>query len=80
MILYFTGCSKQMKYLIDTDYVEDIYDEIETFFEEHKIQPHIIDLRQSPAGYELWFGSMSERFVIEGMDDNSASEFKAMYQ
>ena len=80
MRLYFTGCSKQMKFLIDTDYVEDIYDEIEAFFEEYKIRPHIIELRQVHAGYEIWFGSMSERFVIEGMDDNRASELKAMYQ
>jgi len=80
MRLYFTGCSKQMKFLIDTDYVEDIYDEIEAFFEEHKIRPHIIELRQAHAGYEIWFGSMSEKFVIEGMDDNSASKLKAMYQ
>lgn len=36
MFLYFTNDSKQRRNLAQTNYVEDIYDEIMAFFEEKK--------------------------------------------
>lgn len=79
MRLLFTNDSKQIRMLIVTDFVEDIYDEIEAFFEEHRIMPHIIDIREAVDGYELWFGSMSEHFIIEKMPESEMEELKAMY-
>lgn len=80
MRLLFTNCSKQKKLLIETDYIEDIYDEVEIFFEDHKIRPYYIDIRKTENAYEVWYGSMSERFIIEDMDDGDASILRGMYQ
>ena len=44
MLLYFTNNSKQNKILIETEYAEDVYDEIMAFFEEHGIRPHFVKI------------------------------------
>lgn len=83
MLLYFTNNSKQNKILLETDYVEDIYDEILTFFEEYHIYPHYIKVepvnrtayqyvgQEYQKNYEsvcrISFGSYSEFFYCEGI-------------
>lgn len=79
MILYFMNDSKQKKKLLESDYVEDIYDVMEAFFEEHRFRPHFI--RSSfEEGWKVTFGSMTECFVIEGYSETDIEEAKKFLQ
>lgn len=94
MLLYFTNNSKQNKILLETDYVEDIYDEILTFFEEYHIYPHYVKVepvdrtayqyvgKDYQMNYELVcrisFGSYSEFFYCEGI--MNVEELRLMFE
>lgn len=76
MILYFTNNSKQKKILIETDFVEDIYDVILAFFEDYKIRPHFIRFDSSCEECKITWDSLSEMFVCENIDENQVKELK----
>ena len=79
MILYFTNSSRQKKILADTDYVEDVYDEILGFFEYHKIKPHFIKLDKMDAGYKVCWNSQSEYFGCEGITADEVQTLKKLF-
>ena len=79
MLLYFTNNSKQKKVLIETDYVEDIYDEIMAFFEDYKIRPHLIEIRNEESGCSIGWESQSEFFICEGASNDDIDVLKQMF-
>lgn len=71
MVLFFENSSKQVKKLIESNYIEDLFDVIEDFFEEHKHRPHILRFVSDGRECRISFESGCEGFVI---DDIAASE------
>lgn len=65
MLLYFTNNSKQRKILIETDYVEDVYDEIQAFFEDYNIRPHFIGIVNGDNVCKISWNSQSEMIPKE---------------
>lgn len=80
MLLYFTNDSKQKKILIESDYVEDIYDEIQAFFEEHHIRPHFINVVSDVKGCIISWNSQTEKFVCEGIAKEQVEELKILLE
>lgn len=74
MILYFTNDSKQKKKLLETDYVEDIFDEITAFFEEHHFRPHFLQVQKYEGEPRIVFGSMTEYFGVMDVSEADAKE------
>lgn len=79
MLLFFTNDSKQKKKLIETDYVEDIYDVIESFFEDHGFRPHFVKTEFEPV-WKISFGSTSEYFFVENYSQENIDEAKEYIQ
>ncbi len=65
MKLYFTNNTKKRKFLLETDYEEDIYDEIACFFEEHHFQPHFLEKVVEDGETRIRFESQTEYFIVE---------------
>lgn len=80
MILSFTNNSKQKKILIETDFVEDIYDEIQAFFEDYKIRPHYIKFEYVNATCKIMWNSLSELFLCENISAEQISELKELFE
>ena len=94
MLLYFINNSKQNKILLETDFIEDIYDEILSFFEEYRIYPHYVKVepvdrtayqyvgKEYQRNYEpvcrIAFGSYSEFFYCEGI--MNVEELRLMFE
>lgn len=76
MTLYFTNDSKQKRMMIKTNYVDDIYDMIICFFEDHKIRPKFLQLDDIEDGWKISFGSMSEFFYVEGVTDENRRDLE----
>lgn len=76
MKLYFVNGSKQRKFMLETDYVDDIYDEIEAFFCEHHFEPHFLVTKRAENEWQIRFESQSEYFAIENVDDADEEEFR----
>lgn len=64
MKLYFFNDSRQKRLLDETHYVEDIYDMIDAFFEDHGVKARFIQT-SFQEGWSVTFGSFTERFVVE---------------
>lgn len=79
MHLYFTNCSKQKKVLIDSEYVEDIYDEILTFFEEYHIFPHFISIQKEDEECKVYFNPNSEYFGITDIKEDEIKELQKLF-
>ena len=75
MILYFINGSHQRKLLLESDYVDDLYDMLIGFFEEHGKYPHFLKLERLSDNCEIHFESSSEYFMLEGADDEQVNEF-----
>lgn len=80
MLLYFTNNSKQKKKLIESDYAEDIYDTILSFFEEHRKFPHFLHVEQEDNKTRISFGSVSEFFYVEGVSKMDYKELHELFQ
>lgn len=74
MICNFQYENKQKKYLIETDYTEDIYDVIEDFFESKGHRPHVLIPTYELGVLMIRFGRGNEGFVIEDINKESADE------
>lgn len=79
MLLYFTNDSKQKKKLIESDYAEDIYDTILSFFEEHRKFPHFLHVEQEQDKVKISFESTSEFFYIEGVMAEEYEELQDLF-
>ena len=75
MKLYFTNDSKQQKRIVESDYVEDLYDEIIMFFEDHHKFPHFLEASIEDEVIKVIFGSSSEYFYIDTNDESVYLEF-----
>jgi len=64
MILYFVNGSKQRKYLIESDYAEDIIDVVIEFFESHNRFPHKLELVTGEEEIIVQIANTSEHFLI----------------
>lgn len=65
MTLYFTNNSKQKRILIKTNYIEDIYDTMLSFFEDYHIRPRFLQLDENELGeWKISFGSITEFFYV----------------
>ena len=78
MEMYFENSSKQKKKLITTDYIEDIYDVMEDFFEEHKRRPHLLHMEYVENNLKITFESGCESFLISDMQEAQIQESKYM--
>lgn len=76
--MYFENSSKQKKKLITTDYIEDIYDVMEDFFEEHKRRPHLLHMENVENNLKITFESGCEGFLISDMQEAQIQELKYM--
>ncbi len=81
MVLYFRNDSRQERILIQSRYVEDIYDTLITFFEDHKIRPRFLNLDDSiPGEWKITFGSMTEYFHVTGVEEGDLEELREIQQ
>lgn len=64
MKLYFINDSRQKRLLDETNYVEDIYDMIDAFFEDHGVKARFIQTSFKQE-WSVTFGSLSEKFLVE---------------
>ena len=80
MLLYFTNNSKQKKVLIETDYIEDVYDEILAFFEDYKIRPHFIMVDSIDIGCKIFWNSQTEMFICEDVIAEEIEELKVLFE
>lgn len=78
MEMYFENSSKQKKKLIKTDYIEDIYDVMEDFFEEHKRRPHLLKMKMERNILRISFETGCEGFVVDGIEESQIQELKDM--
>lgn len=78
MEMFFENSSKQKKKLIVTDYIEDLYDVIEDFFEEHKHRPHLLSFKLEGNECHISFESGCEGFVIENITSPGVIELKTL--
>lgn len=74
MILYFVNGSRQKKFLLQSDFVDDIYDVIIGFFEEHGKFPHILTGMKKDDKFEVHFDNSCEVFLIEDADNDNQNE------
>lgn len=79
MILYYINGSQQRKKLVESEYVEDVYDVIEEFFDEHGYRPHFIKNEFEPE-WKITFGSYSEYFLVADYDEEDVIEAKHMWK
>lgn len=77
MTLFFTNDSKQKRKLAVSSVAEDLFYEMEMFLEEHRINPHFIEV--SPEG-KVSFGSMTEHFIIENYSNNALDQFRRLFR
>lgn len=68
MKLYFINDSRQKRLLDETNYVEDIYDMIDAFFEDHGVKARFIQT-SFQEGWNITFGSFTEKFVVDDYSD-----------
>lgn len=78
MKLYFINDSKQKKYITETDYAEDVYDEIILFLQEHKINPHFMTVAADGQDCKISWDSQSSFFLCENMDEDGRKELEEM--
>lgn len=64
MILYFVNGSRQRKYLIESDYAEDIIDVVIEFFESHNRFPHKLALVVVGEEIRIEIANTYEHFLI----------------
>ena len=76
MKLYFTNDSKQKKTLIESDFIEDIFDEMMAFFDANRIWPHFLEPAYDEGSIKISFGSTSEYFVVLDVTEIDLEELK----
>lgn len=76
MKLFFVLGSKQQKFLIETDYVEDIVDVMISFFEDHGKFPHMLHLEHELNNLKIYLNSGSEYFLINEIDQDILMEMQ----
>lgn len=79
MKLFFVGGSKQEKLLFESDYVDDLYDVMISFFEEHRYYPHFIRFERCENHLFLYFTHTKECFLIKGIDSDCEEELRALF-
>lgn len=77
MHCYFENSSKQKKFLVETDYTEDIIDVMEGFFEEHGHRPHVLIPVMKDNVLRIGIESGCEAFVIDEINEEQADELLA---
>lgn len=78
MKMFFVNSSKQYKKLIESDYIEDLYDVIEDFFDEHKHRPHLLRFVSEGSECKISFESGCEGFEIEDVSASDVTELKKL--
>lgn len=78
MKLYFTNDSKQKKTLIESDYIDDIFDEMMAFFDANRTWPHFLNPIYNERMIEIRFGSSSEYFVVLDANENDLDDLKRL--
>ena len=76
MILYFVNGSKQKKYLVESDYAEDIIDVIVEFFESHNRFPHRLELVVADDEIIVKIANTTEYFLITEVASEDADLIK----
>ena len=71
MTLYFVNGSKQKKYIIESDYGEDIIDMIIDFFETHNRFPHLMKIAREESNLIICMANSSEHFLVEDVDEEN---------
>ena len=71
MTLYFVNGSKQKKYIIESDYGEDIIDMIIDFFETHNRFPHLMQIARVESNLIIRMANSSEHFLVEDVDEEN---------
>lgn len=71
MTLYFVNGSKQKKYIIESDYGEDIIDMIIDFFETHNRFPHMMQIARVESNLIIRMANSSEHFLVEDVDEEN---------
>lgn len=79
MKLYFCGGNKQEKFLFESDYVDDLYDVMIAFFEEHRYFPHFIRLERKEDCLFLFFTHTKECFIIKNAVDECEEELRDLF-
>lgn len=74
MKLYFVYGNKQKKKLAESDYADDIYDVIISFFEDHNSFPHIITLCKNQNDAMVEIPNTLEHFLICDITDEQYEE------
>ena len=80
MRLYFTNDSRQKKLISESDYVEDLYDEMIMFFDDHHKYPHFIEANIEDSVIKIEFGSDTEYFYIDSDDEDILDEFMELLE
>lgn len=81
MTLYFTNDSKQKRILIKTNYIEDIYDTVLSFFEDHHIRPRFLCLDENESGeWKISFGSITEFFYVTDITGQNMDELRDLME
>ena len=75
MTLYFINGSHQQKYLVESDYIEDIIDIIIDFFESHNSFPHMLTVQRENEDIRIEMTNTREHFRIT---DVSAEDEEAV--
>lgn len=78
MILYFVNGSHQRKCLFESDFVDDLYDVMIGFFEEHGKFPHFLEMKKDSNCCGVYFESSSEYFLFENIDNNQIEELSEL--
>lgn len=74
MKLYFIYGNKQKKSLVESDYADDIYDVIISFFEDHNSFPHVITLGRNEGDAVVSIPNTLEHFLILDVSDEQFDE------
>ncbi|MCQ2492847.1 MAG: hypothetical protein MJ087_07410 [Lachnospiraceae bacterium] len=66
---------------MNSRYVEDIYDSLIFFFEDHKMRPRFLHLDDSVEGeWKITFGSLTEYFHVTGVTKEDLEELREIQQ
>lgn len=76
MILEFENGTHTRKELTRTDMVEDIFDVVQAFFEEHRFRPPYMRFTFNSDEWKIDIGSMTEFFFVKEFEDENIGDMK----
>ncbi len=80
MKIIFVNGSKQHKCLLESDYVDDLFDTMIGFFEEHGKYPHFLKAQTAGEDLKVTFESQSEYFLLSGASGEEREEFSELLE